>query len=77
MRKQFGGHDEKAGVMPLEVEMPADAEAVAERGAEIVARRRAAEAIAERGRFTLRGVAAAGRRGRCSPRCAGSCRGRR
>ena len=53
MRKQFGGHDEKkARPMALEIEVLADAQAVAERGAEIVAAA-AAAAVAERGRFTF------------------------
>ena len=76
MRKQFGGHDEKTAVMALEIEVFRDADAVAERGAQIVVAplRPPRSPTADRSRSPS---PAAERRGRCSPTSPDSCRGRR
>jgi 6-phosphogluconolactonase/glucosamine-6-phosphate isomerase/deaminase len=54
MRKEFGGHAEssRCNAVALQIEICPDADAVARRGAEHVARK-AGAAIADHGRFTF------------------------
>ena len=74
MRKQFGGHDEKAGVSRLEIEVLPDADAAAERGAADRRRAAAGRRSPSAGRSRSPSAAAA-RRGRCSRTSTGACRG--